>query len=92
MPVAAARLADVATGDAHPLVRGGRLEHPPQELAVPPLELLTLAQREPRSRDSRRQRVPHPLQLLEAGDARLAVGGGHLGLDSHAWKGLGGEA
>jgi hypothetical protein len=70
-------------------VLGRRLDHLPQELAVAPLQLRPLAQRKPSRGDPRRQRVTHPLELTEIGDARLGKRRGNRGLDRHPRKRLG---
>jgi len=88
VPVAAARLADVVAGDAQPLVIGGRGQHAPQQLAVLRLQRRLPLQSLASVGDTCRQRVAHPLQLLEAGDARLAEGGRRGGVDADSWKGL----
>jgi hypothetical protein len=87
--VPAARLADVGTRDAHPPVLGRRLDHPPQELTIAPLQLRALDQHESSRGDPRRQRVAHPLELTEIGDARRGKRSGNRGLDRHPRKRLG---
>jgi hypothetical protein len=88
----AAGLTEVGARDTDPLVLGGRGQHPAQKLAVPPLGLGPLAQRPASGRDPGRQRIAHLLELLEAGDARLAERSGHPGLDRQPRKGLCREA
>jgi hypothetical protein len=70
-------------------VLGRRLDHPPQELTIAPLKLRALAEGEPGRGDPRRQRVTHPLELTEIGDARLGRRCGDRGLDRHPRKRLG---
>lgn len=88
MPVTAAVLADIGAGDLHPLVAGRGGQHPLQQLAVARLQVGALAQGELRLADPHRERVAHPLQLLEAGHPR----GSHRcldpSIDREAGKGL----
>jgi hypothetical protein len=73
--VAATGLADIGARDTQPLVLGRRGEHFPEELAILGLQLASLPQRDPRLPDALRQGIPHSLELVEAGDARLVVPG-----------------
>ena len=72
MPVPAAHLADVVTGDPHPLVLGGRCQHAPQQLAVASLQLTLPLECLARYGDPIGKRVTNPLELFEAGHPRLA--------------------
>jgi hypothetical protein len=87
--VAAAGLADVGAGDPHPLEVLGRRQHPPQQLAVAGLDLLTLAQGATRRSDPRREGVPHLLQAAEPERARLAPGSRNRGVELEPREGLG---
>jgi hypothetical protein len=86
--VAAARFADVGTGDAQPPVVGRRGEHPLQQLAVGRLALGAPGEGVACLGDPRRQRVAHLLQLAEADQPRLARRRRHAGLDREAGKSL----
>ena len=88
----AARLAQVLTGDAHPLVLGGRGEHPLQQLAVVGLQLVALLERRARRGDALGERVTNLLELTEPGDARLPERGGHAGVQAEAREGLDAES
>lgn len=92
MPVAAARLANVGTGDSQPLVLGGRGEHVAQQLAIVLLQLAALAQRDAGVRNLLGKGVPHALQLAEVGDPRWSCQGGNLGVYREPWEGLGHKA
>jgi hypothetical protein len=81
VPAAAARLANVETGDANPLVRGGVGQHPPQQLAVAGLDLDPLAQPEAGGGDPLGEPVADPLQLAEPEQARLGSRRRHPVLD-----------
>lgn len=72
MPVAAAVLADVLAGDAHPLVLGGSGEHAAEQLPVARLQPGLAAQRVARLGDPPGEAVAHPLQLSQVGDVRDA--------------------
>ena len=71
---------------------GRCVEHALEQLPVPGLELLAAVQRLASGADPLRQRVAHPLQLLEAGDTRLTEATGHLGIEVDPGKGLGAQA
>jgi hypothetical protein len=90
--VTAAGLADVGARDAHPLVLGRRRQHFPQQLAVAGLQLVAPVQRLPGRGDARRERVAHPLELFEPGDARLGVTRGDRRVEREAGEGLGSQA
>jgi hypothetical protein len=92
MPVAAARLADVGARNPQPLVVGGRGQHAAQELAVAGLQLPLLPERHPRCGDPLGQRVPYPLQLLQAGYPRLREMPGDGGLKGEPRKCLNSKA
>jgi len=92
VPVAAARLADVGTGDSQPLVLGWRGEHVAQQLAVALLQLVALAQGDAGVRNPLGKRVPHALQLTEIGDSRRTCHCRNPGVYRNSRKGLGGEA
>jgi hypothetical protein len=79
--VPTARFTDVSTRDLHPLEVSWRVQHPTQQLAIVRLQLLALAQRLSRSGDPLGERVSHPLQLIEAGDARLTKATRHTGIE-----------
>lgn len=66
MPVAAAGLTDVGSGDLQPLVLGGRRQHPLQQLAIAGLDLGLLLKLAPRVTDPASQRVANSLQFSEA--------------------------
>ncbi len=89
MPVAAAGLAEVGAGDPHPLVLGGGGEHTLEQLAVARLQLGPAAQRPPRLRGPRGERVAHPLELGEAGDPRPRRRRGDGDIDLEPREGLG---
>lgn len=91
MPVAATRLADVGTGDPHPLVLGRRRQHLPQQLMVALLQLVLLTQRDAGLRDSLGKGVSDALQPAEVGDPRRPRQGRHAGVDLESWESLGGE-
>jgi len=90
--VAAARLADVGTGDPHPPVLGRRCQHPLKQLAIALLQLVALAQGDPGLGDSSRQGVADALQLAETGDPRQAGRSRDPGVDIEPREGLGGKA
>jgi hypothetical protein len=73
-------------------VVGGRGKHAAQELAVAGLQLALLPERHPRCGDPLRQRIPHALQLLQAGHPRLAEVSGDGGVDGEARERLDREA
>lgn len=81
MPVAAAGLSDVGARDPQPLVLGWSREHVLEQLAVAGLELTALFQGHTHLADPLGQRVPHPLELLKTGDARLAEAGADAGVE-----------
>lgn len=91
MPVAAAGLADVRTGDPQPLVLGRRGQHPLQQLAVARLELGLLLQLPPRFTYPRRQRIANPLQLTQAKRPRLTRYRDNAGVQAQAREGLSDE-
>jgi hypothetical protein len=64
--VAAARLADVGTGDSQPAVGGGLGEHRGEERAIGLLDGVALEQRAARLGDAARERVANFLQRAEA--------------------------
>jgi len=68
------------------LGRGG--DHLLEQLAVARLQLLALDQGGACSGDPIRECIPHPLELVEAGHARLSEAAGDLGIDLEARKGL----
>jgi hypothetical protein len=70
--VATAGLAELCTGDAKPLVVGGRCEHPLEQLAVGRLDLRSLCEGFAGAGDPPRQSIAHLLQLAEADQAWLA--------------------
>jgi hypothetical protein len=90
--VAAAGRADVVARDPQPLVLGGGGQHAFQELAVAGLEVVLSAQRPARVGEPIRKRVANALQLVEAGDARLAEGSWNAGVEIETEKSLGAEA
>jgi hypothetical protein len=69
-------------------VLGGRVEHPPKQLAIARLELAALAQRSAGRGNPLRQRIAHPLELFQVGDPRLARPAGNLGIDLESRKRL----
>lgn len=71
MPGSAARLADVAAGDFHPLEVSGRRQHLAQQLAVAGLNPRPLMQGEAGVGDPLRQLVAQALQLAQVEDPRL---------------------
>ncbi len=87
--MAAARFADVGTGDPHPLVLGRRVEHPLEQLAIASLELLALGQRSSGPGNSLGQRIAHPLELVQPGYPRLGEAAWNLGIDLESRKRLG---
>lgn len=72
MPVTASGRADVGARDLQPLVLGGGVEHPLQQLAVACLELRLLPQPPPDRADPAGQRVTDRLQVAETERTRLA--------------------
>ena len=92
MPVAAARLADVGTGDPHPLVLGRRRQHLFQQLAVALRQLVAPVQRDASLRDPLGKGISDTLQLAETGDSRRSRQSRDSGVYGETRKGLGGEA
>ena len=86
--MAAARLADVDTGNPHPLVLGRRRQHLPQQLAVALLQLVAPAQRGAGIRNPLGKGVPHALQLAEIGDPRGPCHSGNPGVYREPREGL----
>jgi len=87
--VAAARLANVGTGDSQPLVLGGRGEHVAQQLAIVLLQLVALAQRDTSLGDPSRQGVAHSLQLTEVSNSRRSCRAGRASVNPKPREGLG---
>jgi hypothetical protein len=91
VPVAAARLANVGTGDSQPLVLGRRGEHVAQQLMVALLQLVSLTQRDAGVRDSLGKGISDALQPAEVGDPRRPRQSRNAGVDLEPREGLGGE-
>ena len=89
--MAAAGLADVGAGDLDPLVLGGRVQHPLQQLAVAGLQLSLLLKLTPRVADPPGQRVADRLQLTEVERARGGCDRGDAVVDPQAREGVGDE-
>ena len=87
--MATAGLADVGAGDLQPLVPGGVVEHPLQQLAVARLELGLIAQTAARLADAPGERVAHGLQVAEPERPRLGRDGGYAGVELETGEGLG---
>lgn len=90
--MAATRLADVGARNPQPLVLGGRGQHAPQQLAVARLQLALRLQFQARSGDPLRERIAHPLELLETGNTRRMEAGRNGGVENQPRKRLGVEA
>jgi hypothetical protein len=86
--VPAAGLADVGIRDAHPLVLGGGVQHPLQQIAVLSLELGLVPEGPVGGRDPLCQGIAHPLQLPQVRDPRFAWRRSDDGLDLDPRKGL----
>jgi hypothetical protein len=80
--VATARLADVGAGDPQPLVLRRRRQHLLEQLAVARLHLTLPLQGKPCRRDAIGERVAHPLEVLQAADARNCRSGRHLNVEA----------
>lgn len=89
--MAAARLADVAAGDPHPLVRDRVGKHPLQELPVAGLDQRALVERDAGLADPGGEVVTDALQLTEVEHTRLRRAGGYRAIQLDPWKGLGEE-
>jgi len=86
VPVAAARLAHVGARDTQPLVLRGSREHFLEQVAVPSLQLIALPERQVGLPNPLRQRVAHALELVEAGDPRLAEASRDAGVEREPRK------
>jgi len=84
----APRLAEVRPRDPQPLVLGRRIEHPPKQRAIVRLEFLALDQGTTGRGNPLRQRIAHPLELLEPRHPRLARPTADLGVDFEPRKRL----
>jgi hypothetical protein len=92
VPVAAAGLAEVGTGDDRPRVALRSGDHLPQPLAVGGLEIGTGGETGARLRDPIGKLVAQALELTEVEDARLGGAGPDAVLDFHPAEALGEEA
>ena len=91
MPVTATGLADVGTGDAHPLVLSRPRQHAVQQLAVAGLKLGLLLQPAARTADPAGKRVTDRLELAEVEGARLTRDRGNAGVYLQARERVGEE-
>jgi len=73
-------------------VLGGRIEHALKQLLVARLELLALPQSRASPANPLGQRIPHPLELIEPGDPRLAEATGDLSVNVKPRKRLGAKS
>lgn len=88
MPVAATGLADVGARNPHPLVLGGSVEHPLEQLAIAGLQITALGQGGASPGDPLRQRIPHPLELFQSSHPRRGEATGDLRVNAEPRKSL----
>jgi hypothetical protein len=88
MPVAAAGLADVGSGDLHPGELGGPGKHLVEQLAIAGLAVRPLSQGPACVRNTDRKSIAQRLQLTKAKRPRRAAGGGNPRVNLEAGEGL----
>ena len=88
MPSPAARLANISSGDLHPLELGRRGEHLLEQRPISRLHASLLGKRLTRFADPRHKLVTQTLQLAKIEDSRLGCETAHAVLDCHPAEAL----